>query len=100
MAPGIHWSAARTTPARSASAMYALHGLTVLFVSFDVLRYAQLIRFLAAVALVHGVIMFGIDLAEGMPWWWQSLEGPAIAATGLVVLALQRRAREPSVSGA
>lgn len=77
--------------ARSASAMYALHGITVVYVSFDVFRYWRLIRFLAIVALFHGVVMLGIDIAEGMPCWWQCLEGPAFAATGAVVLRCQRR---------
>jgi hypothetical protein len=74
--------------ARSTSALYALHGATVLFVSFDVVRYRRLITFLAAVALVHGLIFLGIDLAEGMPAWWTLLEGPAITGTGIVVLTL------------
>lgn len=77
--------------ARSASAMYALHGITVVYVSFDVVRYWRLIRFLAIVALFHGVIMLGIDIGEGLPFWWQCLEGPCFSATGVVVLWLQRR---------
>src|SRR5262245_19416965 len=68
--------------ARSASALYALHGATVLFLSFDVDRYGPLIRFLALAALAHGAVMCGIDLAEGMPGWWQTVEGPGFAATG------------------
>lgn len=77
--------------ARSASAMYALHGITIVYVSFDVVRYRKLIRFLAIIALFHGVIMLGIDIAEGMPGWWQCLEGPCFSATGAVVLWFQRR---------
>jgi hypothetical protein len=78
--------------ARSASAMYALHGATILFISFDVPRYERLIRFLAWVALGHGAVIVGIDLAAGMPAWWTAIEGPAFAATGLIVLAVHRRA--------
>jgi hypothetical protein len=77
--------------ARSASVMYALHGLTVMYVSFDVLHYFRLIRFLAVIAIFHGVIMLGIDIGEGLPRWWQCLEGPCFAATGVVVLWLQHR---------
>jgi len=80
--------------ARSASAMYALHGLTVLYVSFDVVRYWRLIRFLAIIAVFHGVIMLGIDIGEGLPRWWQYVEGPCFAATGVVVLWLQRGRRQ------
>jgi hypothetical protein len=79
--------------ARSAAALYALHGALVVFLSFDVRRYRPVITFLAAAALVHGAIMAGIDFAEGMPRPWALAEGPCFAATGAVVLLLQRRAR-------
>jgi hypothetical protein len=76
---------------RSASALYALHGAMILFVSFDIERYRPLIRFLAVAALIHGAAMMGIDLGEGMPWYWTLSEGPAFAATGAVVLVLLRQ---------
>jgi hypothetical protein len=75
--------------ARSASVMYALHGITVFFISFDVVRYWQLIRLLATVAVLHGVVMFGIDSFQRLPVWWQLMEGPLFAATGVFVLCLQ-----------
>jgi hypothetical protein len=100
MARGHAWAGLGEVPAaplvgylaRSASLLYALHGATVLFISFDLPRYSRLVTFLAAAALVHGALMLGIDLAEGMPPWWTILEGPAFAATGAVVLVLQRLA--------
>jgi hypothetical protein len=79
--------------ARSASLLYALHGAVVLFISFDLVRYWRFITFLAAVACVHGALLLGIDLAEGMPLWWTILEGPAIVVAGIVVLGLQRLCR-------
>jgi hypothetical protein len=82
--------------ARSASAMYAIHGAAVLFVSFDVARYWPMIRVMALIALVHGAIMVGIDFAEGMPVWWRTLEGPSFASTGVVVLILMNRAGDPA----
>ncbi len=75
--------------ARSASALYALHGLMIVYMSFDVRRYWNLIGFLARIAVLHGMVMLGIDLWVGMPVWWTALEGPAFAATGLVVLVTQ-----------
>lgn len=75
--------------ARSASWLYAMHGGAVFVMSMDVQRYAKLITFLGMAALVHGALMCSIDLIEGMPWWWVTLEGPTIAATGALVLALQ-----------
>jgi hypothetical protein len=77
--------------ARSASALYVLHGAIVVFISFDVARHAGLIRFLAVASLVHGAVLFGIDVAEGMPPLWRYSEGPLFAASGLVILWLQRR---------
>ncbi len=74
---------------RSASLLYALHGATVVFISFDLDRYRPLITFLAVIALLHGAAMLGIDLAERMPPWWTAVEGPAFSATGAVVLSLQ-----------
>jgi hypothetical protein len=81
--------------ARSSSALYALHGALIVVISFDVVRYWRLITFLAAAALVHGGVMLAIDLAEGMPRWWTLFEGPAFAASGAVVLALQRQTDAP-----
>ncbi len=79
---------------RSASALYALHGAMILFVSTDVRRYAPLIRFLAVAAMIHGVALFLIDLSAGMPGFWIALEGPAVSAAGTVVLMLQRNEPE------
>jgi hypothetical protein len=77
--------------ARSASALYVLHGALVVFVSFDVTRYEGLIRFLALASLLHGAVLVGIDIAEAMPLLWRYIEGPLFAASGLVILWLQRR---------
>ncbi|MGE5192078.1 MAG: hypothetical protein ACM3U2_06205 [Deltaproteobacteria bacterium] len=76
--------------ARSASALYALHGAMMVFISFDVGRYERLIRFRALAALVHGAVILGIDLSEPMPALWRYGEGPAFAVTGILVLWLQR----------
>ncbi|MBI3865469.1 MAG: hypothetical protein HY290_26640 [Planctomycetia bacterium] len=75
--------------ARSASAMYVLHGAIVVFISFDVVRYERLIRFMAYAALIHGAVVFAIDVAQQMPVFWRYGEGPCFAATGTVVLWLQ-----------
>jgi hypothetical protein len=93
-----HWAGLGAVPrepivgylARSASALYALHGALVVFISFDVSRYEKLIRFMAWAAVVHGAVILGIDFAQPMPAFWRYGEGPGFAATGLVVLGLQR----------
>jgi hypothetical protein len=98
-----HWAGLGALPrepivgylARSTSALYALHGAMVVFISFDVSRYARLIRFMAWAALVHGAVILGIDVAQHMPEVWRYGEGPSFAAAGLVVLALQQRQLRP-----
>jgi len=93
-----HWAGLGALPrepivgylARSASALYALHGAMVVFISFDVSHYERLIRFMAWAALVHGAVILGIDLTQHLPVFWRYVEGPSFAATGLVVLSLQR----------
>lgn len=77
--------------ARTTSALYALHGALLLFISGDVNRYRPLITFLAVATVVHGAILLGIDLFTGMPFFWTMLEAPLFAATGILVLWLQRR---------
>jgi hypothetical protein len=75
---------------RAASLVFALHGAVLWFVAGDVARYWRLIRFLAVLAIVHGAALVGIDGAEDMPGWWRWAEGPGFAATGVVLLWLQR----------
>lgn len=82
--------------ARSGSLMYALHGLTVFYISFDLPRYWNLVRLLAAVSLLHGGLMTLVDVRVGMPAWWTILEGPCFAATGAATLVLQAYAGEPA----
>lgn len=76
--------------ARSLSALYAVHGAVLFFVSFDVNRYRPLIRFLGGLHLLLGATVVGIDWVSGLPWWWVLGEGPGIAAGGALLLAFSR----------
>ena len=83
--------------ARCTSIWYASYGLLLWFVSFDIQKYSLLITCLACAMFVQGFIVVGIDLAEGMPFWWITLEGPCCSALGAILLALQRRSsRQPT----
>ncbi|HUT09642.1 MAG TPA: hypothetical protein VMY42_04035 [Thermoguttaceae bacterium] len=73
---------------RSLSALYAMHGALLMFVSFDVRRFLPVIRCLAVLKLVFGTGMIVLDVAVGMPTWWIVGEGPLIAALGVVLLWL------------
>jgi hypothetical protein len=76
--------------ARSLSALYAVHGAVVFFLSFDVVRYRPLIRLLGGIHFGLGIVVLGIDAAAGVPIWWVAVEGPGIAVGGALVLALTR----------
>lgn len=77
--------------ARSTSIWYAAFGLLLWFVSFDVERYSPLISCLAWMMIGQGIVILGIDLAEGMPGWWTLLEGPCSAVLGVGLLLLLKR---------
>jgi len=78
---------------RSISALYALHGALLIFLSLDVQRYLPLVRFLGAASAVMGVLLLGLDLAVGMPVFWTVAEGPPVVALGIVILVLARRVK-------
>lgn len=77
--------------ARCTSTWYASFGLLLWFVSGDVERYARLIRFLAGMLIVQGMVIVVIDLVSGMPGWWTALEGPCCSGSGAVLLLMQQR---------
>ena len=79
---------------RSLSAIYALHGALVLFVSLDVRRYLPVIRCLAILAVVFGIGLIPLDAMVGMPWFWVLGEGPMAIVLGGVLLWLAGRIDE------
>src|SRR5436190_11786308 len=62
--------------ARSLSAFYAVMGALCLVVAADLERYRPLVRFLGVAFALMSVVLLGVDLAAGMPWWWSASEGP------------------------
>jgi hypothetical protein len=76
---------------RSASLMYAQHGAVFLFLSGDVRRFRPLIRCMAYIAMVSGVIMLAIDLLAGIPLFWTIIEGPGYIFLAILVVIFQRR---------
>ena len=73
---------------RSLSAMYAMHGALVLFVSFDVRRFLPVVKCLAALGIVFGIGMLALDVVVGMPLFWVVCEGPFVIILGGVLLWL------------
>ncbi len=75
---------------RSVSALYGIHGGLYLVTARDVRRHADVLRYLAAMNIVFGVLMVGIDVVAGMPWFWTLCEGPPVLAFGVLLLVLLR----------
>ena len=73
---------------RSISAMYALHGALLLYVSLDVKRHLGVVRFLGAATVIFGVGMLVLDQAVGLPLYWVLGEGPFVVVLGAALLAL------------
>jgi hypothetical protein len=76
---------------RSLSAMYALHGAIVFFVSLDVRRYLPVIKCLFVLGFLFGLGMVVLDVAVKMPMQWACCEGPFIILLSGVLLWLTSR---------
>ena len=77
--------------ARSIAALYGFHGVLVLLVSTDPIRYRPIVWFIAAMNIVFGLMMIAVDLHAGLPGYWTALEGPPIVAFGMVIGFLNSR---------
>jgi hypothetical protein len=75
---------------RSVSAFYALFGALFLIVASDLERYRPVVRFLGVALAVVGLILLGVDIGAGMPWWWSVLEGPMTLTLGALIFLLPR----------
>jgi hypothetical protein len=76
--------------ARSLSAFYAVMGALCLVVAADLERYRPLVRFLGVAFALMSVVLLGVDLAAGMPWWWTASEGPGGVVFGALLFYLAR----------
>ncbi len=74
--------------ARSLSALYAAHGVLLLFISLRPRRYWPLVPVIAVLHLVLGAVLTVIDLQAPMPWYWTAAEGPSITVYGAVIFWL------------
>ena len=79
--------------ARSNAAFNGFHGVLLLLVSTDPVKYRTIVSYAAAMNVLFGLIVFGIDLQAGMPAYWTFGEGPPITAFGLVIAFLNSKSR-------
>ena len=77
--------------ARSTSALYALMGALFWMLSFDLVRYHLLVRRLGMAIIALGILLLGVDITAGMPWFLQAIEGPANIVLGSVILWAARK---------
>ena len=76
--------------AGSVSAFYAVMGALCLVMASDPERYPPLVRFLGVAFALMSVVLLGVDLAAGMPWWWTASEGPGGVVFGALLFVLAR----------
>jgi hypothetical protein len=81
---------------RSLALLYAVHGGLLWLASTDVVRLRPLVQYMGASAIFFGVVVLGIDLWAGMPWYWAAGEAGGVTANGIVVLYLDRKAAAES----
>lgn len=80
--------------ARSASALYAFHGVLVAAIAWKPEKAPWLVVALGFGNMAFGLSMIAIDISAGMPWWWTLAEGPGIASFGFVLLLLEHQTRQ------
>jgi hypothetical protein len=74
--------------ARSIGALYGFHGVLLLIVSTDPVRYRAIVSYIGILNVTFGMMLIAIDLYAGLPWWWTAFEGPAIIPFGVLLLLL------------
>jgi hypothetical protein len=78
---------------RSVSSLYGFHGVLVLIVSRDPIRYLPIVRYLGWMYILGGVFAIVIDLYAPLPWYWTAVEGPSTLLSGALILYLSRSLR-------
>lgn len=79
--------------ARTVAALYGFHGVLLLIVSTDTVRYRPIVSFVAVMNVIFGIIVLAVDLHAGLPLWWTLIEGPPIALFGMALAVLNRPRR-------
>jgi hypothetical protein len=77
--------------ARSTAGLYGFHGVLLLVVSTDPVRFSPIVTYVGALNVIFGLMLIAIDLHAGMPPIWSMLEGPPIIAFGIVLFVLNGR---------
>ena len=76
--------------ARRASYVYGVHGIFLLVLASDVVRYRPLVRFIGASFLVAAPVFFFIDYTSQTPFFWTVIDTFGCAIFGAALLWLDR----------
>lgn len=76
--------------ARSIALLYGFHGVLMLIVSNDPIRFRPIVTYIAWMDIAFAVAIFGIDVHAGMPWFWTFGETASILGVGIVLAVLLR----------
>jgi hypothetical protein len=74
--------------ARSVSMFYSIHGVIVLYISFNLMRYLPFLKLLCYLGFIFGIALFIIDIKAQMPANWSLVEGPFIVLLNMVIYVL------------
>jgi hypothetical protein len=76
--------------ARSVAALYGFHGVLLLIIAGDPIKYRTIVRYVGVMNVLFGLIILLIDVNAGMPAYWTATEGPPIVAFGIAIVLLNR----------
>jgi hypothetical protein len=71
--------------ARSVSMFYGIHGVIVIYISFNLNMYLQFLKLLCYLGLLFGLSLFFIDINASMPSYWTFGESPIVVLLNLVI---------------
>jgi hypothetical protein len=73
---------------RQVSFTYGLHGVGLLIIAADVVRYRPLVILTGIGYLLAAPVFFLVDLHNGMPWMWIAGNGGSCLLIGTLVIGL------------
>jgi hypothetical protein len=71
--------------ARSVSMFYGIHGVIVIYISYNLNKYLQFLKLLCYLGLLFGLSLFFIDINASMPSYWTFGESPIVVLLNLVI---------------
>src|SRR5262245_58526198 len=85
---------------RQASFSYGLHGIALMLIATDVLRYRPLVILTGLGYLAAGPAFFLIDTSAGMPGFWVAGNGGSCLLIGVLLLGLEWAATRSAITAA